>query len=211
MVYKKLIIKNTKKYLKEFSDLVFPRKVLTKKMGSEVQEHFAIIAWTVKKVFLLVAIIYVLTGLLAGVHVFDSLFLGLLIFLYSNFLPDADVLFKKLCISEKSKLYAGYAVISKKGKLLMGFDEEAKWYEKYALLFFAPLFVYYRIFQKTRQLYTMQEKPFHNMKSLFAYSSFLLLIGFVFYTNILENVSLSLFGGFGYYIHLFIDRNISWK
>jgi hypothetical protein len=113
-----------------------------------------------------------------------------------------DSVFKKIHASDGED--KDYTEITGKGKLMMR-PSEAKWYEKYALLFFAPVFVYYRVLQKAKDIYTVHEKPFHNMKTFCAYLSFLLLIGFVLYTNFLENLSLPVFGGFGYYTHLFVD------
>lgn len=206
-MYKKFT-ENTRRYIKELSDFIFPKKISIKKMGSEVKEHFQIISWAIKRIFVIIALVYILFGIVLRIYVLDSLFLGLIIFLYSNFLPDVDSLFKKLNISRESSWYKGYVKITKSRKILP-VAEESKWYEKYALLFFAPIFIYYRVFQKARQLYTAKERPFHNIKSLFVYASFLLLIGVLFYGNVLENLSLSLFGGMGYYAHLFVDRSLS--
>lgn len=189
----------------DFLALLFPRNITIEEVGSEVLEHFEIIKFIIKRFFLPFAVIYIIAGFVLGIHVLGSLFLGLIIFLYSNFLPDMDSVFKKLNISEGSKLYKGYVKISKKGRMLIRKDE-TKWYEKYAVLFFAPLFIYYILFQKAKHLYTTQEKPFHNIRSLFAYSSFLLLLGIILYSNILEQISISVFGGVGYYTHLFIDN-----
>lgn len=201
----RIYMEKYKKYLKEFSKLIFPKNVSIEKMESEMQEHFKIIEWVTKRFFIIIAVLYIFSGILTGVNVLDSLFLGFIVFLYSNFLPDADSLFKKLHMNKYSKLYAGYANINKKGKIILG-KTESKWYEKYMVLFFTPIFIYYKIFRKVRYFYTTQEKPFHNIKSLCAYASFLLLFGFILYNNVLEKISLCLFGGFGYYIHLFIDK-----
>ncbi|MBI3412905.1 MAG: hypothetical protein HY051_02380 [Candidatus Aenigmarchaeota archaeon] len=118
-------------------------------------------------------------------RIFAPLFISLLIFLYSNFLPDVGYLVKKT--NDKRK--------------------EWKWQEKYTLLFFAPVVIYYVIAGRAKPLYSAEGMPFHNLKSALIYSLFLLVIGSLFWEERLKTTILMTFGFLGFVCHLFVDRN----
>lgn len=198
------------RYFNEFSNLVFPVKIEFKKMSSEIQEHFQVINWVVKRTFIFAAIAYILLGIIFKVNILSSLVFGFLVFLYSNFLPDSDSLFSKLNFRNTPKWYEGYARVTRSGKIVRH-SRRAKWYEKYLLLLFAPLFIYYRILRKINFLYTDKEKEFHNIKSMLIYSSFLCIIGFILYSTPLESLSIPAFGALGYYTHLLVDKRVVWR
>jgi len=126
-----------------------------------------------------------------GNNVIDSLFLGILIFVYSHFLPD---------------LLSPFRIKNRKER-----DINRPWFKKYALLFLAPLFIFLLWGDRIPALRTTEH--FHNAKSLGVYSIFLLLLGLILYGNvplslgrILEVFSLTIFGSIGYLTHLKVDK-----
>lgn len=138
-----------------------------------------------------ISLCYLCLGLLFGTNVIDSLFFSTLIFVYSNFLPDLLSPFRIRNREEKNK--------------------DGKWFKKYALLFFAPIFVFLLWGYEIPILGT--EEHFHNVKSLGAYSIFLFLLGLILYGNIslslgkiLEVFSPMIFGCIGYVAHLKVDK-----
>lgn len=121
----------------------------------------------------------------------DSMLLGLLIFLYSNFLPDLPSIYRKKKDNGKAKNLAGY--------------------KKYALLLFAPLLIW--AFYSGIRLAWRTTETFHNFKSATIFGAFLLLMGFFAFGDfpisigdITEVVSLPLYGLTGYLTHLKVDR-----
>jgi hypothetical protein len=121
--------------------------------------------------------------------VIDSLFLSVLIFVYSNFLPDLLSPFRNR--KRQSR------------------DEAL--FRKYALLFFAPIFIFFLMRDGIPAFKTAEN--FHNLKSFGAYSIFLLSIGLLFYGNvpfslgrIIEILSPTIFGSIGYLTHLRVDK-----
>jgi hypothetical protein len=81
---------------------------------------------------------------------------GLLVFFYSNFLPDLPSIHRK---GAKNKE-----------------NEDLPWYKKYALLLFASLLVGV-LFSGIRLSWRTTE-TYHNFKSLAVYGCFLLILGF---------------------------------
>lgn len=158
------------------------------KFGSEVSEHAAFMKWVAKRILMPLAVFYVLTGILFfEIYVVGSVFLGALFFIYSNFLPDLDSLMTPT--KDKKKL--------------------SKWPEKYMLLFFAPVLVYYAVSGQAKQIYTAKGKEFHSVKALITYMAFLFVVGQIFWRNPLQHTILPIFGGLGYLTHLAVD-NIAW-
>jgi hypothetical protein len=127
---------------------------------------------------------------LFGRNAIDSAMWGLLIFCYSNFLPDLP----SVCWQKQTP----------KAK-------ELRWYKKYALLLFAPLFVCFTYSGPSLGWRTAE--TFHNFKSVTIYGAFLLLLGLLFFGNlpmsvgrITEILSLSCYGILGYLTHLKVDE-----
>ncbi len=139
--------------------------------------------WMFRHVLLPACIFYVIAGLLFQKNVFDSLFLGLLVFVYSNFVPDWD----SLLVVAANKPEGYYP------------------FEKLCLLFFGPLFVYYVVSEEAKPIYAKRPKEFHSLRGLLLYTTFLLIVGLVFYRNGLEQISLPFFGCLGYATHLAVD------
>lgn len=142
------------------------------------------------------------------------MFLGILIFFYSNFLPDIPSIYRR-----RKRRY-GDTIVT---------DENLLWDEKYALLLFAPLFIV-AFFCGIRLRWKTTE-TFHNFKSLTIYVAFLLLLGLFVFGNITEILSffayrenlpistgditeilsLPFYGLIGYLTHLKVDEMHKWS
>lgn len=183
-------MKKTKRRLSEYWDRTIfknlPPYATFKKMNREMTEHFNFLAWVFKRIVLPIIVFYVIFGLIFEINVFGSIFLSSLLFFYSSLLPDVDALFKKT-----------------KNKML-----DSLWYEKYSLLFFAPVIIYYIISGRARPLYSMKERPFHSFKTVFIYGVFLFVVGSIFWTDTLRRIMFPLFGMLGFTVHLLIDKKI---
>jgi hypothetical protein len=166
-------------------------KITYRKIREETTQHVSFLSSTLKKVVLPLSVCYLFAGFFLGNNVIDSLFLSLLIFVYSSFLPD---------------LLSPFRIRKKKEK-----NKDVPWFKKYALLFLAPLFIF-SLLGNSAPIFKTTEH-FHNLKSLGAYGIFLFLLGLVFYGNmplswgrILEVFSLAIFGSIGYITHLKVDK-----
>jgi len=166
-------------------------KIAFQKIRGETAEHIDHLSSALKKLVLPLSICYLCFGFFFGNNVIDSLFMGILIFVYSYFLPD---------------LLSPFRIKNKKEK-----NKDTSWFKKYALLFLAPLFIFLLWGDTIPALRTTEH--FHNARSLGAYSIFLLLLGLIFYGNvplsfgrILEVISLAIFGSIGYLTHLKVDK-----
>jgi hypothetical protein len=159
------------------------------RMEEETSEHVHMLVKVLKYVVLPMSLLYICADfVLFQENALDSMFWGILVFLYSNFLPDLPSVFRK------------------SGKE----NEDLPWYKKYSLLLFAPLFIWLllsgsRIGWKTAE-------TFHNFRSLAVFGVFLFFLGFFFYGsfpigigNITEIFSLPLYGVTGFLSHLRVD------
>jgi hypothetical protein len=186
----KLSFENFVKWFFRALNLRADLNVSFRKIRDETAEHVNFMGSALKKIVLPLSVCYLLSGFFLGNNVVDSLFLSILVFVYSNFLPDLLSPFRFRGKKEESK------------------DEI--WFKKYGLLFLAPIFIFLLwgdgipVFRTTEH--------FHNVKSLGAHSLFLFLLGLVFYGNmpfslgrILEVLSLTMFGSIGYALHLKAD------
>ena len=183
-------MKRTKRRLREYWDKmianVIPSHPKFKAAENEIKEHFGFVGWMFKRIIIPLMIFYIVTGLILNMHVFCSLFVSLLVFVYSNFLPDIDFLIK----ATKNK------------------NRDSLWYEKYFLLFFAPVIMYYIIGGRARPLYSTEARCFHNLRTAIIYGVFLFFIGSIFWTESLKRVMFPIFGVLGFVFHLMIDRRI---
>lgn len=179
-------MKRTKKKLGEYWDKTFVKATNARyiDLESEIREHFGFISLTIKRVIIPVILLYILLGLLLKVNIFGSLFVSTLIFLYSNFLPDVDFLIRKTDREIKESL----------------------WYERYLLLFFAPIIVYYAIIGKAKPIYSRQYRCFHNIQTMLIYGIFLIVAGHVFWDETIKIVMFTIFGVGGYAFHLIVDE-----
>lgn len=183
-------MKKTKKKLSDYWDgMIFknlPSYATFRKMNKEMMEHFNFLKWAFEKMVLPIIIFYIIFGLIFEIDVFGSIFLSLLLFFYSNLLPDVDSLFKKT-----------------RNKML-----DSLWYEKYSLLFFAPIIIYYIFSGRAKPLYSINKRPFHNFKTVIIYGAFLFVIGSIFWSDILKRVMFPVFGMLGFTVHILIDKKI---
>ncbi len=180
-------MEKTKKRLSRYWDnvllKVIPPYARFEKIEEELKEHFNFLKWIFKRVVLPLIIFYIIMSLIFNMNVFDSLFISLAIFLYTNFLPDVDFLIRKTVQKNKISL----------------------WYEKYFLLFFAPIVIYYVIEGRAKPLYSSEDRCFHNFKTVIVYGFFLLIVGSIFWPEKLNRVMLPLFGMLGFIFHLVVD------
>jgi len=99
-------MKRTKQRLSKYWDgiilKIIPPYAKFKKMEGEIKEHFNFVSWMFKRIVVPLIIFYVIIGLILNINIFGPLFIMLLVFLYSNFLPDTDFLIKKLEIRTKN-------------------------------------------------------------------------------------------------------------
>lgn len=182
-------MKRTKRLLRKKWDSAFYSFIRASfyKFENEFIEHAALMKWVALRVLLPLAVFYVLVGLLFfEAYLVGSIFLGSLFFIYSNFLPDLDSLI----------------ITTRKRKL------SSSWSGKYALLLFAPVFVYYAVSGQAKPIYSTKAKEFHSIDSLITYVIFLFLLGFLFWRNPIQHTILPVFGGLGYFTHLVVDKVI---
>jgi len=183
-------VEKTRKKLTAYWDNLIskeiPEYIPLRKIEDEIKEHFEFLKWAFKRIILPIVFFYVLTGWILNVWVFEALFICTLIFFYSNFLPDIDFLIKKTETPKKS----------------------SKWYKKYLLLFFAPIYVYYVIIGKAKPIYSAEAKLFHRPKIILIYGIFLLMLGFIFWEEKLKALILPVFGMLGFIFHLMVDGRI---
>ncbi len=161
-------------------------------MKRETSEHVRLLIKVFKWVVLPVSLLYVFADLwFLGENVIESVLGATLIFFYSSFLPDLPSFYGR----KKSRKRT----------------EDLIWYKKYALLLFAPIFVW-ALLSGVRSRWRTAEN-FHNFKSLSIYAAFLLLGSFFTFVDfpisigdVAEILSLPLYGMVGYLIHLKTDQ-----
>jgi len=164
-------------------------------MKLETFQHLYLLTRAFKWVVLPASLVYVcLDFYLFGQNALDSMFLGMLIFVYSSFLPDLPSIFRR------RKIYSNTGAMT----------ENLLWYKKYALLLLAPLFI--GAFLLGIRLKWKTTETFHNLKSLIVYGAFLLTLGVCVFGifpisigDITEIVSLPIYGLAGYLTHLKVD------
>ena len=161
-------------------------------MQKETSEHFRYLRMVFLWIVLPASLFYVSTSIwYFGVNTLDSMFWGLLVFIYSSFLPDLPSIYRKKKNQNKTK--------------------DLAWYGNIALLYFAPIFVWL-MFSGIKLKWNTTE-TFHNFKSVALYGMFLVLCGFLIFGDhpfsigkITEILSLSLYGITGYLTHLKVDK-----
>ena len=161
-------------------------------MKKETSEHFHLLTKVFKWIILPTSLFYAYTVIYYfGKNPFNSLVWNILVFLYSNFLPDLPSAY----INRKNN--------SETGRI--------QGYKKYALLLLAPIFVWL-LFSGIRLKWKTTE-TFHNFKSSAIYTVFLVACGFFIFGefpmsigNIPKVFSLPLYGLVGYLTHLKVDK-----
>ena len=166
-------------------------------MKRETSEHINLLIKVLKWVILPASLLYVCADFcFFNENALDSMLLGILIFLYSNFLPDLPSIYRK----------------KKKENTR---NKDLLWEEKYALLLFAPVFIL--AFLCGLRLKWKTAETFHNFKSLTIYTVFLFVLSFFAFGDFpisigdtTEILSLPLYGLIGYLTHLRVDRMHKW-
>lgn len=154
------------------------------KVKDEVLEHYFLLRIMWKRFLLPLIIFYLVLSFVLDTYALGSLVLSLLIFVYSNFLPDLDIFIKKPD----------------------GTERESLWYEKYFLLLFAPVFVYYVFTGDAHPLYSSKHRPFHNLESAVIWLVFLYFVGSVLWPDVaLKRIMFAVFGFSGYLFTLMVD------
>ncbi len=161
-------------------------------MEIETSEHIHSLIIVFKWIVLPASLIYVCSVFyFFKENALDSMFWGILIFIYSNFLPDLPSIYRRQKNDETTK--------------------DLPWYMKYALLLFAPLLIWV-LFSGTRFKWKTTE-TFHNFKSLAIYGAFLLILGFFAFVkipisigNLTKILSFPSYGMIGYLTHLKADK-----
>ena len=182
--------KTRNKLVEYWDDLIstkIPSYVSMHKLEEEIKEHFVFLKWAFKRIIIPLAIAYIIAGLFLKINILGSLVLAMLVFLYSNSLPDVDFLMK-----------------TTRNKVL-----ESKWYEKYALLFFAPLVIYYILDGRKKPIYISKDKYFHSFKIIPIYGFFLFILGMILWQQPLKMIILPLFGMLGFSFHLIVDGRLN--
>ena len=163
-------------------------------MKSETIQHVDLLIKVFKWVVLPASLLYVCSDFyFFRQNALDSMLLGILIFVYSNFLPDLPSIYRR-------RIYRDIGVTT----------EDLPWYKKYAILLFAPLFI--GAFFLGIRLRWKTTETFHNFKSLIVYGMFLFTLSFFAFGDfpisigdITEILSLPFYGLMGYLTHLKVD------
>jgi len=161
-------------------------------MWKETSEHFRLLRMVFIWIVVPASLFYVVaSGWYFGQNALDSMLWGLIVFIYSNFLPDLPSIFRKKNRRNKTK--------------------NQVWYRSIALLIFAPIFVWL-MFSGIKLKWNTTEN-FHDFRSVALYGVFLVLCGFLLFGDfpfsigkITEIFSLSLYGITGYLTHLKVDK-----
>ena len=164
-------------------------------MKIETFEHTHLLTKVFKLIILPLCILYFFVEIyFFGNVVFDTLIIGVLLFLYSNFVPDLPAIFRRRIFRDERDLLHEHLAVHK----------------TYSLLLFAPVFIVLLFCGITIKWKTTE--TFHNFKSLAIYSSFIitvsLLVLIVFPITIggmVETFFVSTCAILGYLTHLRVD------
>jgi hypothetical protein len=162
------------------------------RMEEETSEHVRMLVKVFKYAVFPASLFYVCADFIFfHENALDSMLWGILVFSYSSFLPDLPSIFR----SSKDD----------------GKNGDLPWYKKYSLLLFAPLFIW-MIFSGMRIGWKTKEN-FHDIKSFTIFGIFLFLLGFlafggfpIYVGDMMEVLSLPLYGLIGYLSHLKVDK-----
>lgn len=166
----------------------FPVWRMKEETSEHVHQSVKVFVWFV----LPVTLVYVFAGqLVVGQNVLGSMLWGLIVYFYSNFLPDIPSVYRKKKSEEN--------------------DKDLPWYKKYVLLLFAPLLVWL-LFCGIRLSWRTLD-TFHNLRSLAVYGGFLFAVGYLafvefpFSSGDMVNVVFFLSCGvIGFLAHLKVDE-----
>ncbi|MDH5780902.1 MAG: hypothetical protein OEZ29_09955 [Candidatus Bathyarchaeota archaeon] len=169
-------------------------KIALWSMKGETYQHLYLMIKVFKWIVLPASLLYVCVDFCYfGENALDSMFLGILSFFYSTFLPDFPSIFRRKAYHNARDM-----------------TEDLRSYKKYALLLFAPLFI--MGFFCGMRLKWKTTETFHNLKSAIIYGAFLFALSFLAFGDfpisigdITEMLSLPFYGLAGYLTHLKVD------
>jgi TRAP-type C4-dicarboxylate transport system permease small subunit len=161
-------------------------------MHAETTEHVQLALKVFVWVIMPLSLVYMFgTRFLLNQNLWGSMLWGMGAYFYSNFLPDLPSINRK----RKRDLE----------------DPDLPWYKKYALLLFAPLFIWL-LFSDVR-INWKTEETYHNFSSLAVYGIFLFAISLLAFVSVpltipslLEAVFLLFSGVAGFLTHLKVDK-----
>lgn len=161
------------------------------RMKEETSEHVQQSVKVFSRLVFPLSIVYICgIQFVFGENALGSMLWGIVIYFYSNFLPDLPSVYRK-----------------KKGE---ADGSDLPWHKRYALLLFAPLLIWL-LFCGMRLSWRTAD-TFHNFRSLAVYGAFLLVIGFFGFLEIpfsIREVAEVLFfqfcGVIGFLAHLKVD------
>jgi len=165
-------------------------------MKLETFEHVHLLTKVFKWIVLPSSVLYgCAMFIFFGQNSLDSIILAVLLFFYSNFVPDLPAIFRR-------KVYHD---------VRDSFHEDLPKYKTYTLLLFAPLFIVLLFCGKKIKWKTTE--TFHNFKSLTIYGTFLFTLGFLVLVafpisigSTIEVLWVPLFALLGYLTHLRVDH-----
>jgi hypothetical protein len=164
-------------------------------MKIETFEHLHLLTKVFKWIVFPLSVLYVFVEFcFFGQNALDTMLVGIMLFLYSNFVPDLPAIFRRRIYRDERDT----------------FHAHLSWYKTYALLVFAPLFIIFLFCGITVNWRTTE--TFHNFKSLAIYGGFLFLAGFLILSafpisigGLIEAFCVPLYAILGYLTHLKVD------
>ena len=154
-------------------------------MEQETTAHFQLLVMTFKWLILPASVLYIFIGFwYLGVNTIDSTFWGLMLFVYSNFLPDLPAVFCRYQPRQPSQVLSASA--------------------QYLLLLFAPFFVWL-VFSGISIPWQPRD-TFHDITATALYALFLLGLGMAMFGVNIEACVFPLYGIAGYLTHLRVDQ-----
>jgi len=156
------------------------------KIWSEMKEHLPFTFWIFKKIIVPILPFLIIANFLLQVELLPAVIISFVPLVYGNFLPDFDILMK--CSKQKN----------------------SQIFNKIFLFFFAPLYIYYFVFENSKPIYTTKKKEFHSLRYFLLYFFFLFGISFLIfsYQDIYKQFIFSIIGSSGYFAHLLIDKKL---
>lgn len=164
-------------------------------MRCETLEHVDSLLKVLKWVVLPLSLIYIgVSFFVLKQNALVPLFLGILTFFYSNFLPDLPSIFRRTVYYDvRDTMY-----------------ETLPWYKKYLILLLAPVLII--AFWCGMRLNWKTTETFHNFKSLAVYSLFLFALSFLVFGHLSISIgditrilAIPIYGSVGYLSHLKAD------
>jgi cytochrome c biogenesis factor len=172
-------------------ELRLPRELKTiklsfQKIWSEMKEHLPFTLWIFKKIVIPILPFLIVANFLLKVELLPVVIISFIPLVYGNFLPDFDILMK----------------YSRK--------KNSPFFNKIFLFLFAPLYLYYFVFEKSKPIYTNKKKEFHSSRYLLLYFLFLFCLSFLIfsYQDVYKHFIFSIIGSLGYLTHLLIDKKL---